>query len=164
MDAWSGYWSLVLSATASEMTTFSTIYRRYRFLRMPFGLLSAQDEFQRRMEEAFEGLEGVAIIIDDILVYGANQEEHDERLQAIMERALEKGVKFNKDKCSFSASSLCYFGHVIGANGMKPDPEKLRAIEKMPRPQSREELLTLLGMLTYLTKYIPDLSTRNKSL
>ena len=164
MDARSGYWSLVFSATASEMTTFSTIYGRYRFLRMPFGLLSAQDEFQRRMEEAFEGLEGVAIIIDDILVYGANQEEHDERLQAVMERALEKGVKFNKDKCSFSASSVCYFGHVIGADGMKADPEKLRAIKEMPRPQSREELLSLLGMLNYLAKYIPDLSTRNKSL
>ncbi|KAK2724370.1 hypothetical protein QYM36_001023 [Artemia franciscana] len=164
MNARSGYWSLVLSATASEMTTFSTIYGRYRFLRMPFGLLSAQDEFQRRMEEAFEGLEGVAIIIDDILVYGANQEEHDERLQAVMERALEKSVKFNKDKCSFSASSVRYFGHVIRADGMKPDPEKLRAIEEMPRPQSREELLTLLGMLNYLAKYFPDLSTRNKSL
>ena len=75
------------------------------------------------MEEAFEGLEGVAIIIDDILVYGANQEEHDERLQVVMERALEKGVKFNKDKYSFSASSVCYFGHVIGADGMKPDPK-----------------------------------------
>ncbi|KAK2710763.1 hypothetical protein QYM36_012067 [Artemia franciscana] len=164
MDARSGYWSLVLSATVSEMTTFSTIYGRYRFLRMPFGLLSAQDEFQCRMEEAFEGLEGVAIIIDDILVYGANQEEHDERLQAVMERALKKGVKFNKDKCSISASSVCYFGHVIGADGMKPDSEKVRAIEEMPRPQSREELLTLLGMLNYLTKYVPDLSTRNKSL
>ncbi|KAK2704985.1 hypothetical protein QYM36_017137 [Artemia franciscana] len=88
------------------------------------------------MEEAFEGLEGVPIIIDDILVYGANPEEHDERLQAVMERALEKGVKFNKDKCSFSASSVCCFGHVIGADGMKPDPEKLKAIKEVPRPQS----------------------------
>ncbi|KAK2724822.1 hypothetical protein QYM36_001333 [Artemia franciscana] len=80
MDARSGYLSLVLSKTESEMATFSTIYGRYRFLRIPFGLFSAQDEFQRRMEEAFEGLEGVAIIIDDILVYGSNQEEHDRRL------------------------------------------------------------------------------------
>ena len=47
---------------------------------MLFGLLSAQDEFQHHMEEAFEGLEGLAIITDDILVYGANQEQHDERL------------------------------------------------------------------------------------
>ncbi|KAK2712799.1 hypothetical protein QYM36_011480 [Artemia franciscana] len=85
---------------------------------MPFGLLSAQDEFQQHMEEAFEGLEGLAITIDDILVYGANQEEHDERLQATMGRVKEKGVKFSKDKCSFSASSVCYFGHVIGADCM----------------------------------------------
>ena len=81
-----------------------------------------------------------------------------------MEIAIEKGVKLNKDKCSFFASRACYFGHVIGANGMKPDPEKLRTIEKMSRPPSCEELLTLLGILNYITKYIPDLSTRNKSL
>ena len=61
-------------------------------------------------------------------------------------------------------AAVRYFGHVIRADGMKPDPEKLRAIEEMPRPQSREELLTLLGMLNYLAKYFPDLSTRNKSL
>ncbi|KAK2713670.1 hypothetical protein QYM36_009519 [Artemia franciscana] len=128
---------------------------------MPF---SVQDEFQHHMEEAFEGLEGVAIIIDDILLYGSNQEEHDRRLKAVTERALKKGMKFNKDKCSFSASSICYFGHIVGKDGMKPDPEKLRAIKEMPRPQCCEELLMLLGMVNYLAKYIPDLSTRNKIL
>ncbi|KAK2718623.1 hypothetical protein QYM36_005837 [Artemia franciscana] len=125
MDARSKYWLLVLSARASEMTTFSTIFGRHRFLRIPFGLLSAQDEFHCCIEEAFEGLEGLAIIIDDILTYGVNQEDHDERLRAVMERALEKGVKINKDKSSFNASSICYFWHVVGADGMKLDPEKL---------------------------------------
>jgi len=81
-----------------------------------------------------------------------------------MERALEKGVKFNKDKCSFSASSIFCFGHLIGADGMKLDSEKVRAIKEMPRPQSCKELLTLLGKLNHPTKYIPNLSTRNKSL
>ncbi|KAK2703675.1 hypothetical protein QYM36_017971 [Artemia franciscana] len=54
---------------------------------------SVQDKFQRCIEEAFDGLEGVAIIIDNILVYGSNQEEHDRRLKTVMERALKKGVK-----------------------------------------------------------------------
>ncbi|KAK2725974.1 hypothetical protein QYM36_000448 [Artemia franciscana] len=70
MDARLGYWSSVLSKTAFEMTTFSTIYGHYRFLRMSFGLLSVQDEFQHRVEEASEGLEAEAIIIDDIIVHG----------------------------------------------------------------------------------------------
>jgi hypothetical protein len=140
----------VLSKTALDLKTFSIIYGCNRFLRMPFGLLSAQDEFQHCTGETFEGLEGVTIIIDDILAYGASQEEHNERLRAIIERALKKGVKFNKDKYSFSASSVWYFGDIIGADGMEPDPEKLRTVKEMPRPHCCKELLTLLGMLNYL--------------
>ncbi|KAK2709354.1 hypothetical protein QYM36_013128 [Artemia franciscana] len=102
---------------------------------MPFCLLSVHNEFQHCMEEAFEGLEGIAIIIDNILQCGSNQEENDRRLKVVMERALKIGIKFNKDKCSFSARSLCYFGHIIGKDGMKPDPEKLRAIKEMSIPQ-----------------------------
>ncbi|KAK2704614.1 hypothetical protein QYM36_016868 [Artemia franciscana] len=58
--------------------------------------MPAQDEFQRHMEEAFEGLGGVTIIIDDILVYGSNQEEHDRKLKAVMERALKKAINSTK--------------------------------------------------------------------
>ncbi|KAK2712932.1 hypothetical protein QYM36_011582 [Artemia franciscana] len=90
MDSQSGYWSLVLPETTSEVTTYSTVFGCYQFLRMPFGLLSVQDEVQHHIEEAFKVLEGLAMIIDDILVYGANQEEHDERLKVFIERALEK--------------------------------------------------------------------------
>ena len=68
---------------------------------MPFGLLSAQDEFQLCMEETFEGLEGVAIIIDDSLVYGASEEEHNERLRAVMERALKKRCEVQQRQMQF---------------------------------------------------------------
>ncbi|KAK2723716.1 hypothetical protein QYM36_002156 [Artemia franciscana] len=164
LDARSGYWSILLSDDSSYLMTFSTIYGRYRFKRMPFGIISAQDEFQRRMEDAFEGLEGFEIIIDDMIVYGNTQEEHDERLAAILERALVKGIRFNEEKCEFSVSRVKYFGHVIGSEGMQPDPDKIRAINNMPSPSCREELQTLLGMINYLAKYIPSLSTKNKKL
>ncbi|KAK2724943.1 hypothetical protein QYM36_001408 [Artemia franciscana] len=164
LDARSGYWSILLSDDSSYLMTFSTIYGRYRFKRMPFGIISAQDEFQRRMEDAFEGLEGFEIIIDDMIVYGNTQEEHDERLAAILERALVKGIRFNEEKCEFSVSRVKYFGHVISSEGMQPDPDKIRAINNMPSPSCREELQTLLGMINYLAKYIPSLSTKNKKL
>ncbi|KAK2722846.1 hypothetical protein QYM36_003143 [Artemia franciscana] len=69
LDAQSGYWSILLSDDSSYLMTFSTIYGRYRFKQMPFGIISAQDEFQRQMEDAFKGLEGFKIIIDDMIVY-----------------------------------------------------------------------------------------------
>ncbi|KAK2704195.1 hypothetical protein QYM36_017493 [Artemia franciscana] len=164
LDARSGYWILPLSTRSSYYTTFSTIYGRYRWKRYPFGLVSAQDEFQRKMEEAFEGLEGIRILVDDILVYGKNREEHDQRLSAVLRRARVKGIRFNSEKCEFSKDKVKYFGHIISRDGIKPDPEKIRAIQDMPSPQSKEELQTLLGMLNFLSKYIPDLSSKNKPL
>ncbi|KAK2710413.1 hypothetical protein QYM36_011810 [Artemia franciscana] len=164
LDARSGYWILPLSTRSSYYTTFSTIYGRYRWKRYPFGLVSAQDEFQRKMEEAFEGLEGIRILVDDILVYGKNREEHDQRLSAVLRRARKKRIRFNSEKCEFSKDKGKYFGHIISRDGIKPDPEKIRAIQDMPSPQSKEELQTLLGMLNFLSKYIPDLSSKNKPL
>ncbi|KAK2702299.1 hypothetical protein QYM36_019090 [Artemia franciscana] len=133
LDARSGYWSLVLDDESADLTTFNTIFGRYRIKRMPFGIISAKDEFQRRMEEALEGLDGFAVIIDDLLVFG-------------------------------STLDVTYFGHVISEQGMQPDPDKLKAINNMPKPSNSEELATLLGMLNYLAKYIPNLSTQNKTL
>ncbi|KAK2712414.1 hypothetical protein QYM36_011186 [Artemia franciscana] len=68
LDARHGYWSLVLDEESSHLTTFNTPYDRYKFKRMPFGLISAQDDFQRRMEEAFEGIQGFSVIVDDIII------------------------------------------------------------------------------------------------
>ncbi|KAK2720481.1 hypothetical protein QYM36_004385, partial [Artemia franciscana] len=148
LDARSGYWILPLSTRSSYYTTFSTIYGRYRWKRCPFGLVIGR--YQNT--------------INDILVYGKNREEHDQRLSAVLRRAREKGIRFNSEKCEFSKDKVKYFGHIISRDGIKPDPEKIRAIQDMPSPQSKEELQTLLGMLNFLSKYIPDLSSKNKPL
>lgn len=89
LDARSGYWAMKLSEESSFLTTFNTPFGRYRFLRLPFGISSAQDEFQRRVDETYEGLKGVAAIVDDILVFGRTKEEHDENLRAILQRTRE---------------------------------------------------------------------------
>ena len=69
-DARSGYWSIVLSKRSSFLTTFQTPFRRYRFLRLPFGLKMAQDEFISKMDHCLDGLSGVRTIVDDIIVFG----------------------------------------------------------------------------------------------
>jgi len=71
-----------LSEESSYLTTFNTPFGRYRFRRLPFGLKSSQDEFQRKIDESFEGLDGVVVIVDDILVFGHTHEEHDKRVSS----------------------------------------------------------------------------------
>ncbi|KAK7933266.1 hypothetical protein WMY93_004162 [Mugilogobius chulae] len=125
LDARSGYWAIKLSEESSFLTTFNTIYGRYRFLRLPFGIVSAQDEFQRRIDETYEGLEGVAGIVDDIIVFGKTKEEHEKNLKAMLNRTREKGLKLNPDKCRICVTEVSFFGHKLTANGLKPDPLKI---------------------------------------
>lgn len=86
------------------LTTFSTPWGRYRWLRMPFGISPAPEEFQRRMEEALEGLDGIKPIHDDILIYGCGDndkeahDDHDRKLEALLQRCLVKNIKLNKEK------------------------------------------------------------------
>ena len=105
LDVRSGYWNIKLDEQSSLYTTFNSPYGRYRFLRLPFGLVCAQDIFQRKVDETFSGLDGVTGIADDIIVYGMDLSEHDKNLHAVMQRACETGLKFNQEKCQIKCKS-----------------------------------------------------------
>ena len=83
LDATSGYWVVPLSRESSLLTTFQTPFGRFCYLRMPFGICSAQEVFQKRMDRVFGELRGVHVIVDDILVTGSTIEEHDKRVYAL---------------------------------------------------------------------------------
>lgn len=159
LDAASGFWQIPLSPESSKLTTFITPFGRYAFKRLPFGITSAPEIFQRKMAETLNGLEGVAIYMDDILVYGDTPEQHDQRLDQVLERIKSAGLKLNKDKCVFRQNQIRFLGQVIDKSGVKPDPDKVKAIRELPQPQNVQELKRVLGMFNYLGKYIPNLST-----
>ena len=159
LDAASGFWQIPLHPESSKLTTFITPFGRYSFKRLPFGITSAPEIFQRKMAETLNGLHGVAVFMDDILVYGNTPEQHDQYLSKVLERIESTGLKLNKDKCVFRQEQLHFLGQVIDKAGVKPDPDKVKAIREMPSPQNVAELRRVLGMFTYLGKYIPNLST-----
>ena len=110
LDARLGYSSLVLDKESSQLTTFNTPYDHYKFKRMAFGLISAQDEFQHRMEKAFEGIQGFSVIVDDIIISGKTIEEYDANVCSALIRAHEKGVKLNLQNAYSSAIACCILG------------------------------------------------------
>ncbi|MEW8560660.1 MAG: RNase H-like domain-containing protein, partial [Candidatus Thiodiazotropha sp.] len=158
LDARSGYWSIKLTTESSYLTCFNTPFGRYRFLRMPFGVRSAQDEFQQRIDTCFEGLEGVVAIVDDILIFGGSQEEHDLNLKRVLERAEAKGIRFNPEKMEIGVTEVQYFGNIISSSGLKPSPDKISAIKDMSPPSNKNELETILGTINYLSRFAPNLS------
>ena len=109
LDAKCGYWHLRLDEASSKLTTFNSPFGRWRFMRMPFGIVSAQEIFQRNAHETLEGLKGVEVLIDDILVYGRTKKEHDTNLKALLERCKEKNMRLNYSKAQISVDKVSYF-------------------------------------------------------
>ena len=95
LKAKSGYWNVKLERRSSYYTTFNSPFGRYRFLRMPFSLKMSQDVFQSKIDQTFEGYQGVVGICDDIVVYGKTKEEHDSNFCEMLERCKKTGLKIN---------------------------------------------------------------------
>ena len=132
------------------------------FRRLPFGISSAPEHFQRRISEALIGLEGTVCLMDDILVYGETREEHDVRLREVLQRLRDLGMTLNPEKCAFAQSSVKFLGHMIDSQGIKPDPNKVSAIEKFTTPSCIGDVRRFLGMINQLSKFSPHLSDMTK--
>ncbi|UYV69541.1 K02A2.6-like [Cordylochernes scorpioides] len=158
LDANSGFWQIPLSSESSALTTFITPFGRFRFKRLPFGISSAPEIFQKRMGQILEGLEGTLCHMDDIMVYGSCQEEHDKRLETVLTRVSKSGLTLNKDKCKFAVTTIKFLGHQIGPNGIQVDPKRKRAILEFPKPTSVKELKQFLGMVNFSARFVPNLA------
>ncbi|PIK51509.1 hypothetical protein BSL78_11614 [Apostichopus japonicus] len=159
LDARHGYWSIMLDKESSFLTTFNSPFGRYRFKRLPFGLSVSQDIFQAKMDQILELCPGTFGISDDIGVYGKTEEEHDQNLHRLMKVAREKGLVFNYEKCEIKKPSIKFFGSIYDSQGVHPDPEKVKAIEKIEAPSNKKELQEFMGIATYMSPFVPNLST-----
>ena len=159
LDASSGFFQIPLSEESSLLTTFITPFGRFAFKRVPMGISLGPECFQTKMTETLEGLEGCKAIMDDTIIYGKTEEEHDQRLSAVLKRIEESGLKLNKEKCNFKQTEVKFFGHIISAEGVKPNPEKIKAIVDMPPPTNVSELRTVCGMFQYMSKFVPEMAT-----
>jgi RNase H-like domain found in reverse transcriptase/Reverse transcriptase (RNA-dependent DNA polymerase)/Integrase zinc binding domain len=158
LDIKDSFWHVVLDDSCTDLCTFNTPFGRYKFLRMPFGLNSSGEVFQRLNSEIFGDIQGVQVMFDDIIVAGENQKEHDVALEQVLRRARASNVKFNPDKFQFKVNEVKYMGHWVTEKGVFPDPERIRAIVDMPPPSSVEGVRRLLGMLNYVHQFLPNVS------
>ena len=92
--------------------------------------------FQSVVSEMFEDIEGVKVLVDNMLIWGTTEEEHDARLEKVLQHAQERNLKLNKDKSQIKMKEISYIGHILGENGVKPDP----AVTEMKPPSTKEDL------------------------
>ena len=152
------------SKESARLTTFITPYGRYCFNRLPFGIMSAPEFFQKQMSKILTGLDGVVCMIDDVLIHGKTPQEHDQQLVAVLDRLRKAKVTLNKEKCEFSKHSVRFLGQIIDPSGIRADPDKVQAIQDMKEPENITELRRFLGMTTQLSKFTPHLSETTKPL
>ena len=107
-----------------------------------------------------EGLAGVLNYFDDVIVvFGSTPEEHWRNLWAMLDTLHTSGLRLNAKKCVMGVSESKFLGHIISADGVQPDPEKVKAILDAPLPEDQAQLRSFLGSITYLTQYLPHLAT-----
>ena len=128
LDARTGFWQVKLDTRSSYLTTFNTPFGRYRWMRMPFGITSAPEVWQQRMQEITEGLKGVEVIAADFLIIGrgetqeAAMTDHDQNLRKFLNRARERNLKLSLEKARLRLTEVTYVGHRITAEGLLQTP------------------------------------------
>ena len=169
-DASNGFWQVELDEESSLLTTFNTTFGRYKWQRMPFGIKSAPEVWQRKMREHVEGLKGVEVIADDFVIVGYGntpaewQADHGRNVRAFFDRCHERNLRLDKNKARLRQLEVPFIGHILTLEGLKPDPWKVNAIVDMPDPTDAQSLRRFLGMVNYLAKFLPRLSEETEVL
>lgn len=159
LDLSHAYYQIELEESARKYTTINTHRGLFQYRRLPFGIASAPALFQRTMQSLLRDIPMSRPYLDDIIVSGRSPEEHIQNLNQVLKRGEENGLKLQKQKCEFNKSSVVYLGHVLDAQGLRPLPPKLDAIQNARRPKNQTELQGYLGLLGYYRKFIPNLSS-----
>ena len=155
LDMNQGYNQLELDEKSRGIATFSTPWGNIRPKRLIFGAKASQDLFDEAVYKIFGDIPYCLNQRDDILIGGRTEEEHNETLQKVLMRAEEYGVTFNKQKCKFGCQEIEFFGYRFTKQGIKPTQDKVKAITDCTAPESKEAVRSFLGMIGFLSKFIP---------
>ena len=153
------YQQIQLKEESRKYVAINTHKGLFLYNRLPFGVASAPSIFQRIMENLLQGIPGVCVYIDDILVTSRTEEEHLDNLTEVLRRLAEAGMRLKMGKCAYLLPAVKYLGHTISAEGLSTSEAKVRGILEAPAPQNVAQLRSFLGLVNYYGKFLPNLAT-----
>ena len=158
-DLRSGYHHMELSPEARAKSAFVTPLDKFEFTRCPFGLSQAPAYFQRLMNQVIKGLPFAFVYLDDVLIHSPDIETHLKHIRILFQRLREADLKLKDSKCNYFKTHVQYLGHLVSGNGIRPLPEKLESVKKMPAPTTPKEVKQFLGLVGYYRNLSLDLLT-----
>ncbi|KAK1652389.1 hypothetical protein QYE76_070194 [Lolium multiflorum] len=158
LDLRSGYHQVRMHADDFPKTAFCTHHGHFEFLVMSFGLSNAPATFQALMNDVLSPYlrRFVLVFFDDILIYSASWAEHLQHVTIVFNELRAHRLHLKRSKCSFGTTSVAYLGHIISADGVAMDADKVAAVAAWPTPQSPRALRGFLGLAGYYRNYIQD--------
>ena len=166
LDGFSGYNQILVHPKDKEKTAFTTPWGTFMYSKMPFGLMNAGATFQRAMNIVFsEERDGFFVIyMDDITVFPKTDEKHIKHLEQVFQRCMKFGISLNPKKSYFSLEEGKLLGHIISKDGIRIDPRRVEAIEKIDLPMSKEEVQSFIGKVKFLRRPIFNCAEIMKSI
>lgn len=158
IDLAAGYWQVRMASDAVPKTAFNTIWGKYEWRAMPFGLCNAPATFQTLMNETLRPYLGKSVVVylDDILVYSKTLEEHYAHLEEVLQCLRAQKLYAKPKKCVFVTKELEFCGHIIGNGQVKAVTMKLDVIKEWPRPKNVNEVRRFVGLATYYRRFVKD--------
>ena len=145
----------VYQKNSKAKTAFVTLFGKYQFEAVPFGLAQAPAYFQQLISIVLQGCSDFAMAyLDDIIIFSKNEEEHLKHIKIIFQKLKEAGLKLKESKCDFFKKEIHYLGHLISDKGIYPLPEKLDTIQNMPKLRNPREIKQFLGLCGYYRKFV----------
>ena len=160
LDMNHGYHQFSLDEESRKLMTFSSPWGNYRYKRLAFGGINSQDLFDAEMSCILSGLPRVLNNRDDILVGGIDKQDHDKNLEKLLQRLEAHNLTLRREKCEFGKSTIEFHGHLFTSEGLKPSQNKVKAVNECDPPKSREELISFLQMMAYLSRFISNFSSK----
>lgn len=160
MDLMSGFWQIPVHENSKEKTAFICHSGLYQFERVPFGLRNSPTVFQNVMEAALRGLnhKTALVYVDDIVAFSPDFDTHLQHLTDIFDHLKAAGLRLKPSKCRFAVTEVVYLGHVISAEGVKADPQKVQLVRDFPVPKNQHEVRSFLGLANYYRKFVKGFS------
>lgn len=156
LDARSAYWAIRVNREDRPKTAFTDGHRLFQFKRLPFGLATAPTTFQRSINCILSSVLGRHTIcyLDDVVVHSKTFSDHLQHLDETLALLAKAGFKLNIGKCDFAKNTFKFLGFLITPEGIKPDPEKVKAIDAMPPPRTPKGIRRFLGCTGFFRKHI----------